>query len=67
MPNLSEKQIDSYDRYLVDLESYITTFVLTGVVPDLNMFYYGINAYGWGHNPVGKELYETQLDYLQKK
>jgi hypothetical protein len=40
---------------------------LTGVVADLNMFYDAMNAYGSNQNPVGKELYETQLDYLQKK
>lgn len=49
------------------MEIYINTYVLTGVIGDLNIFYDAMTQYGIYQNPIGKELYDTQLDYLQKK
>ncbi len=32
----------------------------------MNVFYTVMEAYGKDQNPLGKELYETQIDYISK-
>ena len=60
------EQTADYQKYLTDVSDYINAYIVTGIVPDLNVFYEAMEAYGTTTNPVGQELYEIQIEYIQK-
>lgn len=62
-----EEQLYAYNTYLNDLESYIVNYIFTGVVYDMNQFEVAMEAYGTTTNSLGKELYQSQVDYMAKK
>lgn len=48
------EQSDAYQLFLNDLESYIRSYIFTGQVADLNVFYASMNVYGTTTNPLGQ-------------
>lgn len=61
------EQQNFYVTFLNDLANYLTNFVFTLQVHYYEDFMYWIEYVKTQYNPVGFELYERQLDYLQKK
>ena len=60
------EQITAYQKYIVDVNDYITNYIWNGTVTDLNLFYAAMESYGMLTNPIGKELYDIQVEFIQK-
>lgn len=63
----TEAQIKSYELFLYDLESYVKNYVYTMQVWDFNAFINAMLTYGEQTNPIGFELYNSQIDYLSAR
>ena len=63
----SDEQIEKYDLFLNDLQSYINTYVFPGVCYDFNHFQNAMITYGTDVNPIGFKLYNHQIEQLSMK
>ena len=63
----TEEQQNAYLTFLNDLYNYLVGYVFTLQIPYYEDFLAWIEYIKTQYNPVGFELYEKQLDYIQKK
>lgn len=60
------EQLTAYQSYLSTVSQYINEKIWTGQVTDKNIFYNDLYVYNSYTNPLGKELFDSQVDYIQK-
>jgi hypothetical protein len=63
----SQDQVNAYQLFLKDLKDYINKYIWNGTASYYDAFQTTMASYGENQNPVGFELYQIQIDYLQKK
>lgn len=63
----SQDQVNAYQLFLKDLKDYINNYIWNGTANYYDAFQATMASYGENQNPVGFELYQIQIDYLQKK
>jgi hypothetical protein len=49
-----EEHSKNYQRFLVDLENYIYTYIFTGQITDFNVFLDAFDIYSKTLNPMGR-------------
>jgi hypothetical protein len=60
------EQLTAYQSYLYIVRQYINDRIWTGLVADKNIFDNDLLVYNSYTNPLGKELFDSQVDYIQK-